>query len=98
MLLAVRQDAPQLFIECNGPLRCLPHFRDSLLLEHLDQVLLNSCLYLCDLVLLEDWGIVDWRLLVCMAFAAGSFDYFTPRLLAVEEWLPTLFVFEIEAH
>jgi len=73
MLLAVRQDAPQFFIECNGPLRCLPHFRDSLLLEHLDQVLLNSCLHLRDCVLREGWGVDDVsRLLDCAFFTRGS--------------------------
>ena len=74
MLLAVRQDDPQFLIECNGPLRCLPHFRDSLLLEHLDQVLLNSCLHLRDCVWREGWGVYDVSLLACAGFTRGSVD------------------------
>eukprot|EP00353_Schmidingerella_taraikaensis_P017379 CAMPEP_0185623920 /NCGR_PEP_ID=MMETSP0436-20130131/60222_1 /TAXON_ID=626734 ORGANISM="Favella taraikaensis, Strain Fe Narragansett Bay" /NCGR_SAMPLE_ID=MMETSP0436 /ASSEMBLY_ACC=CAM_ASM_000390 /LENGTH=62 /DNA_ID=CAMNT_0028266171 /DNA_START=314 /DNA_END=502 /DNA_ORIENTATION=- len=41
-LFAIDQDAAELLIRRYGPFGCLAHFTDALLLEHLNEVFLNS--------------------------------------------------------
>ena len=68
----------------DGPLGCLSDLFDSLVLEHLDQVLLDStfddsCVFLGRAV--DDWDLVSDLWLVC-----------------VVEFLPCLGVREVEVH
>ena len=88
------QDQAKSVIESNRPLSCLAYFLDSLILEHLDQVLLNSVLK--DTSVFNDRCILYRSFLACGNFPSWEELFNLPAI--IKERLPLLLIADIEAH
>ena len=94
MLFAVIEDESKSVVESDSPLGSLAYFLDSFILEHLDEVFLNS--------ILKNGSVLNDRCILNRDCLACSNPFSTEELVyppaVVEEWLPFLLVVDVEAH